>query len=157
MSKQNTMVLTTEEFPDMATFIDWLFGRLHAKYGSEWARQYDGLPIGDAKSDWGSELAWTFGRQDVIRFALQNLPERCPNSIQFRNICRAAPAKTAVLLAEPKSNPVFIKEVLSKLAAPAAKTDGREWARRKLAAHAAGDRVGVFGLKLARQALGMAA
>lgn len=157
MSKQNTMTLTTEEFPAMAEFIDWLFGRLHAKYGSEWSRQYDGLPITDAKSDWSSELAWTFGKPDVIRFALQHLPERCPNSIQFRNICRAAPAKAAVLLAEPKSNPVFIAKVLARLSDAPAKTDGREWARRKLAAHAAGDRVGPFGLKLAQQAMGLAA
>ncbi len=157
MSKQNEMVLVEESFPAMAEFIDWLFRRLHAKYGSEWSRQWDGMPISDAKSDWSCELAWTFCQPDVIRFALQNLPERCPNSIQFRNICRAAPAKSAVLLAEPKSNPVFIAKVLAQLSDAPAKTDDKEWARRKLAAHAAGDRVGVFGLKLARQALGVAA
>lgn len=129
MSKQNTMVLTEEVFPAMAEFIDWLFKRLAAKYGGEWVRQWDGVPIGDAKSDWGFELSWTFGKPDVIRYALQNLPERCPNSIEFRNICRRAPTPDAPKDERRKADPVRVKAVLANLA-PATAVGRLDWAHR---------------------------
>ena len=143
--------------PTMADVIDRLFSRLSATYGADWTRQWKDIPISDVKTAWGHELAGYINHMGAIAYALDNLPDRCPNVIQFRNICRAAPARDVPRIEAPKANPEIIAHVLSKLAEPAPKTDGREWARRKLAAHAAGDRVGVFGLNLARQALGVAA
>lgn len=157
MSKKNEMVLVDLTFPAMSDFINWLFNRLHAKYGADWTRQWDGMPIGDAKSDWGNELAWTFGKPDVIRFALQNLPERCPNSIQFRNICRAAPAPAVVAEVIPKADPARVKAAIASIAPPSDNPHGEKaWAYRLKQRHADGDRLSVFQISSYRTALGVA-
>lgn len=140
----------------MAEVIDRLFTRLSASYGAEWTRQWKDIPIVDMKTAWGHELAGFITDLPAIAQALDNLPERCPNVIQFKALCRASrTVKTALLLAEPKSNPVFIKEVLAKLAAPAPKTDGREWARRIIARQEAGEYIFPCTLGMAMSALGM--
>jgi len=122
------MIVEVTTCPNMATFIDWLFDRLHTTYGASWKRQFDGLPESSVKSQWGYELAWAFGRKEVIRFALENLPERPPNGIEFRNLCRKAPAPTVVLLPEPKADPARVRAALQTI--PPAPVVGRlDWAR----------------------------
>lgn len=139
----------------MAESIDWLFSRMAAIYGPEWKRQCGDTPIGDIKTEWGYALAWCAGRPDAIRHALDNLPERCPNVIAFRNLCRSAPKAAPLLLAEPKSDPVFVAQVLAKLSDAPAKTDGREWARRIVARKAAGEYILPCTLGMAMSALGL--
>ena len=139
----------------MADVIDRLFTRLAATYGPEWTRQCGVTPMTDIKTAWGHELAWCIKDLTIIAQVLDNLPERCPNVIQFKNLCRAIPSKTALLLPEPKSDPVFVKQVLAKLADPAPKTDGKEWARRIVARKEAGEYIFPCTLAMAMSALGM--
>ena len=90
---------------------------------------------------------------------MENLPERCPNVIAFRNICRVAPVADVPSLPEPKADPERMRAELAKLAplrsatatANIAASDGKAWAKRLIARHAAGDAVSNYGIKIALQ------
>ena len=79
-------------------WIEKIFTRLHGIYGREFWLQYatgavDGCDPGveNAKIAWAEELGIFSNRPEAIAYALQNLPERFPNAIKFRDICKAAP------------------------------------------------------------------
>jgi hypothetical protein len=138
--------------------IDRLFERLAATYGAAWTRQWADVPMSDAKTAWAHELSGYGNRLDVLAWALENLPERCPNVIEFRNMCRRAPAPDLPRLPEPKADPERLKAELSKLGeirAQVAKssTDGRDWAGRILAKKKS--TVSAYAWKCAEQAMGM--
>jgi hypothetical protein len=141
-----------------APWTEKIFMKLTLIYGRDFTARWEGMNICDIKTDWSHELSGYENRPKSIAWALQNLPAgKPPTVLEFRKLCNTLPQEATVFIEQPKANPAFIAEVLSKLSDPMPKTDGREWARRKLAAHAAGDRVGIFGLNLARQALGVTA
>ena len=71
--------------------VDRIFLRLLATYGTEFSGRYAGVQDGDLKSMWAHELAGFASDLPSIAWALENLPERCPNAIAFRNLCRQAP------------------------------------------------------------------
>lgn len=137
----------------MAEVIDRLFSRLLATYGAAWTRQLSDVPIADVKTAWGYELSGYIDHLDAIAYGLDNLPERCPNVIQFRNLCRAAPARDVPRIEAPKADPARVAEVLAKLSTPTEKVDSKEWARRIIARHTQGDRIGVFALNQAQSGL----
>jgi len=141
--------------------IDRLFERLSATYGADWTRQWVGVPITDVKTAWAYELSGYANRLEALAWALDNLPEHCPNAIQFRNLCRMAPAPEAPRLPEPKADPERLKRELSKLgeirakAVAAPTVDHKAWARRIVARHADGEKVNQTSLQMARDALRM--
>ena len=138
----------------MAEVIDRLFSRLSATYGADWTRQWASVPISDVKTAWGHELANFIYDLPAIAGALDNLPERCPNPLQFKALCKAnRTVKTTLLLPEPKSDPALVAHVLSKMTAPAPKADSKDWARRILARKADGEIVNPAALKMAQGAL----
>ncbi len=94
--------------------IDRLFERLAATYGSAWSRQWSDVPLADVKTAWAHELSGYGGRLEVLAWALENLPERAPNIIEFRNLCRRSPAPEAPRLPEPKADPERLARELSK-------------------------------------------
>jgi hypothetical protein len=124
--------------------VDRLFERLGATYGEQWNRQWVNIPINDVKSAWGHELSGFGGQLEAIAWGLENLPERCPNVIEFRNLCRRAPAPELPRLPEPKADPERVRRELSKLGqikqqVLTIKTlDSKEWARRLIARHEGG-------------------
>lgn len=117
------------------------------------------VPINDVKTAWGHELHGFAGRLEAIAWALENLPERCPNVIEFRNLCRKAPEPEEKKLPEPAINPERLRSELAKLipavqaARKAAANDGLAWARRIVGRYDGGDKVPPACLKLARDAL----
>lgn len=140
--------------------IDRLFERLSATYGAAWTRQWADVPINDLKAAWAHELAGFAGNLEALAWALENLPERCPNVIEFRNLCRRAPAPELPRLPEPKADPERLKLELSKLGAVRAKAvagaglvDHKAWARRIMGRFDAGDRINPTTLRFAREAL----
>lgn len=141
--------------------IDRLFERLSATYGADWTRQWAGVPITDVKTAWAHELSAYGNRLDALAWALDNLPENCPNAIQFRNICRSAPAPVVAQLPEPKADPERLKRELMKLGDLRVQTvssgpvDHRAWAKRLIAKHEGGERVSSCSLQMARNALRM--
>lgn len=143
--------------------IDRLFERLTATYGTQWVRIWEGIPIQDVKTAWGHELE-TFGSAPGMRsiaWALDNLPDRAPNAVQFRNLCRTAPAEAAPALPLPPANPERMRAELAKLGhvekAKRMPTTGgidhKGWAKALIARDAAGEKVRPISLKFAREAL----
>jgi len=139
---------------------DHLFNRLLAVYGAQWSKQWQDVPMQDAKEAWARELGQFSGRLQAIACALQNLPERAPNAVQFRNLCRAAPEADVPALPMPAANPAQMREELAKLGhVPGAKvqttTGMMDWAPAIIARHAAGEKITptVLGMALEVDAL----
>lgn len=147
-----------------AEVIDRLFSRLSAVYGVAWDRQMGSAPLSDVKSAWAHELAGFADKLGMLAWALDNLPERCPNVIEFKHLTRRAPVPEAARLPEPKADPARVAAELAKVA-PAVESarstlgfvDHKAWAKRLIARHAAGERLTPTCLRFARQALGVEA
>lgn len=136
--------------------VDRLFDRLTATYGRQFLGLYEGLDVSAVKTLWAHELAGFAPRLHDIAWALEHLPERAPNVIEFRNLCRKAPAPDTPRLPEPPADPARLRAEMAKLgeimAAPV-DNSGKAWAHRIIARHDAGDRVALASLKLARAAI----
>lgn len=141
--------------------VDRIFQRLAATYGERWDRSLGSAPMGDVKAAWAHELAGFAEHLTSIAWALEHLPDRCPNVIEFRNLCRKAPAPELPRLPEPEASPERLRAELAKLAdvRKAARAGGdadpRAWARRIVARAEAGQPVSSLPLRLAREALGL--
>lgn len=144
--------------------VDYVFRCLAAAYGSAWDRSLGAAPLADIKKIWCEDLSEFIRSENskrAILWALKNRPETVPNSIQFRNLCRHAPAVEASRIEAPKADPERIKVELAKLvplrqAAPTAH-DPRAWARSILVDHKSGLRRSPTVVLMARQAFGDAA
>lgn len=75
--------------------IDRLFSALVVRYGSPFTDRWRDLDLEIVKADWARELAGFAGNLGAIRHALDHLPERPPNVIDFRKLCNAAPTANA--------------------------------------------------------------
>ena len=85
--------------------IESLFAKLAVVYGSEWVRKWEGVDMTLVKGDWDAVLAGL--TTDQIVYGLSKLPERPPNAIQFRELCRHAPVyfEAAQIGYRPAVNP----------------------------------------------------
>lgn len=141
--------------------IDRLFQRLAATYLSSWTRMLADVPVNDVKAAWAHELAGFEKDLDSVAWALENLPERCPNVIEFRNLCRRAPMPELPRLPEPKANPERLRAELAKLADVRAKVvapnagGAKDWAHRIMNRFNAGEGIRPVSLRFAREALGI--
>ena len=140
--------------------VDRLFSRLTMTYGPTFTRTFEGLDLNEVKSLWSHELAFycTQDRMIDVAWALENLPERAPNIIEFRNLCRKAPEREKPRLPEPKADPVRLQKELARLGEIREKVlttavDHKAWARRIIARHQAGDKLNLTILGFAKEAL----
>lgn len=140
--------------------IDRLFSRLGATYGAAWDRGIGTTPIADIKAAWAHELSGFSDKMELLAWALENLPEKCPNVIEFRNLARRAPAPEAPKLPEPKADPERVRAELAKLSpvvssikAPTAAYDPKAWAKRLIARSDAGEKLNPTTLRFAKEAL----
>lgn len=137
--------------------IDRLFERLSVTYGAAWIRMYEGMDSNAVKSVWMHELDGFEDKLHAIAWALDHLPERVPNVVEFRGMCRAAPALIVPMLTPPKADPERVKAAFEKLNAPApedkyAQYGGAAWAYRIVDKHNAGSkRYAALTLKMARE------
>ena len=139
--------------------IDRLFTRLGATYGLQWDRSMGSTPLNDAKSLWAHELSVFGNSLHRIAWALENLPPKCPNVIEFKHLCRQAPSAENPQLPEPKADPARLKAELSKLGeirSQVTKTsiDHKAWAHKILDRHKAGEKLNPTTLRFAKEALG---
>lgn len=140
--------------------IDRLFERLASTYGSEWSNRWMGQDENKVKSIWAHELSAYTHNLEAIAFALENLPPRSPNCIEFKQLCRMAPRKeNAPAIELTKADPARVAAEFAKLreafkAKPASEYDPKAWARIILARHAAGEPIRAINVQFARSALG---
>lgn len=140
--------------------VDRLFEKLAVTYGADWDRSFGNTPIYDVKASWAHELSGFADKLQMIAWALENLPERCPNVIQFRNIARLAPAPEVPRLPKPKADPARVAAELAKLSptleaikAPKRNVDHKEWAKRLIARHNEGEVLNPTVFRFAKEAL----
>ena len=144
------------------TAVDRLFDRLSATYGRQFIGVYEGLEPSAIKTLWAHELDGFANRLGDIAWALENLPERAPNVIEFRNLCRRAPRSEADRLPEPPADPKMVRAELAKLkpildrAKHSGPRLGLDWARSIVRKKEAGGLVSPLPLKMAREALARA-
>lgn len=137
-------------------WVDRIFEKLSRTYGREFLSRWDGLPLAEVKDDWAHELAGFANWPEAIKYGLENMPpDRAPTVLQFRDICRKAPAKAVKALPAPVADPDRVKAEIAKLAQrnPMGKQDPKDWARRILARHEAGEKLNPTTLRFAREAL----
>ena len=100
----------TQQLPD--SWIDRIFARLQGVYGRDFTGNFstglvDGVDLGieNTKQVWAEELACFSTAPMAIKYALEHLPTRSPNAIQFREACRVAPTVDASLKITQKLSP----------------------------------------------------
>ena len=135
--------------------IDRIFQRMAATYGAAWDRSLGNAPISDIKTAWGHELAGFENSLEDIAWAFDNLPERAPNVIEFKKICRLAPVKDVPQLAAPPADPERLKAELAKLGHITRKprASDKDWARAIINRANAGEKVRPISLRFAKEAL----
>lgn len=141
--------------------IERLFQRLTATYGNEFATKWDSVSMVDLKTAWAHELAAFSDNLNAIGWALENLPERCPNLIQFKSLCKQAPRPDTLALDEPKAPADVVDQELAKMAAEAFKAptddngtvDHKRWAKKLKARHDKGEVLGLVQVRMYKEAL----
>lgn len=141
--------------------VEYVLQRLAATYGAEWDRAIGRAPINDVKSVWLNAIGGFTQSNDAkraIMWALDNLPERAPNAIQFRNLCLKAPAIEQKRLAPPPADPAIVADALAKISAMTAKKpaqgyDHKAWAKRIMQRVTDGELVNPTSARMAREAL----
>ena len=139
--------------------VDRLFDRLTATYGRQFLNMYEGMNSNAIKTIWAHELGGYTQRMGDIAWALENLPERAPNAIELRNLCRKAPTPDNIPLPAPPADPGRVRAELAKLrpmvaaAASAGANRNIEWARRIVGRYEGGEKVNALPLQMAREAL----
>lgn len=141
--------------------IERLFQRLTATYGSEFVNKWDKVSLADVKTAWAHELAFTSENLNAIGWALQNLPDRCPNLIEFKSLVKGAPRPTTMALEAPKAPVEVVDRVMAEIASKAFKTprdekgqvDHKRWAKKLLQRHKKGEALGLHQIKAYKAAL----
>lgn len=136
--------------------VDRIFRRLAATYGAAWDRSMGSAPMDDVKRVWVEDLAGFAHQLGLVAWALENLPERVPNVIEFRALCRRAPLHDAPRLTEPQANPERIQVELDRLRdlrKKAGASSFRDWARRIVARYEAGENITRAQLTMAQDAI----
>jgi len=142
--------------------VERIFTRLTATYGREFTGKWDGQEIAPVKSLWAHELAAFNDQLKCIAWALENLPAKAPNLIEFKQLCRQAPRDMYVALDGPKVDRTIVDAEMAKIAASAlkpkaegGKVDYRAWAKRLKARHDSGEKLGMYQISKYREALGL--
>ena len=137
--------------------IDRLFERLSLTYGNAWDNSLGTAPLNEIKTFWMNQLSGFMQSKESmmsISWALNHLPERPPNLIQFKNLCYQAPAVEKPQLPSPPADPERVKQELAKLGAMnKPKSDPKDWARKILGDYAAGVKKYPTVVQMARDAL----
>ena len=143
-------------------WVDRIWAKLTVTYGAgflnRW-RDMEANALNAVKSDWMHELSAFENAPHAIAFALDNLPEKPLNVIEFKNLCRQAPRLEIPQLEAPKANPEIVAKVLAGLAPVknTPKVDHKGWAHAILADVASGVKRTPTVIQMARNAIREAA
>lgn len=146
------------------TWVDQIFARLTVRYGDRFLNRWSnaGVDLDLVRQDWSRELAGFKNWPGAIAFAIANLDaEKPPTAAMFRTIALRAPKPDRVALPEPAADPERIAAELAKLAplqqatATAGPKDDKAWAHKIIARYEYGQKIGVYALRCAHEALGL--
>ena len=77
------------EMPMDIRVIKIIFKKMKLTYGKAFIDQYRDVQMQEVMQNWAKELAGF--RPHEIDYVLERLPDKPPNVIQFRAVCRMAP------------------------------------------------------------------
>ena len=110
------------------SWVEKIFARMQGIYGRDFTGQFstgmvNGVDAGleNAKATWAEELGGFVKWPEAIAYALEHLPERVPNCIKFKEICRMAPRPEPIKLEhkiteeQAAKNKQRIKEIIDGL------------------------------------------
>jgi len=140
--------------------VERLFEKLQLTYGTEFTNKWGELNSMDLMTNWAFELAQFADNLNAIGWALQNLPDRCPNLIEFKNLCKQAPRPITIALDAPKAPVEVIDREISKMLAglvkkPTDAGDHKRWARRLKERHEKGEHLSPYQINCYKTALDM--
>ena len=143
--------------------IERLFEKLQLTYGTEFTNKWGELNSMDLMTNWAHELSQFSNNLNAIGWALQNLPDRCPNLIEFKSLCKQAPRPSTTALEAPKAPAEVVDRVLAEIAAKAMKlpankngvTDHKRWARKLKERHEKGEKLSPYQINCYKTALDM--
>ena len=140
--------------------IERLFEKLQLSYGTEFTNKWGNLDSIDLMTNWAHELAQFADNLTAIGWALQNLPDRCPNLIEFKSLCKQAPRPQYEALDAPKAPVEVIDREISKMLAgllkkPADTIDHKRWAKRLKQRHENGEILSPYQINCYRTALNL--
>ena len=157
-----TSLATSPDTPNAlpSAWIDRLFDRFAAMYGRHWFDLWADVPMADVKDAWRTDLAKVSG--DQIRRALEHCRTQCkfpPTLPEFVSLCRAfvvAPDRLA--LPAPRGEiPPDIAAGIGEARGTKDRRDPLHWAHEVLRLDAEGMYPSQYGVRLAREALGIVA
>ena len=96
--------------------VERLFTRLQATYGRDFMARYEGTDTNAVKASWAHELSSFAKDLHSLAWALEHLPERAPNVIEFRKIARQAPAPEVPRIEHDHAGRERIAAEMAKLA-----------------------------------------
>ena len=137
--------------------INKLFFRLSNVYGSQWSSLWKDNDIEEVKDLWAEELQFFANHLDSIGWALNHLPERVPNLVQFKKLCLEAPF-TNPTPAIDYTRPAPIPEAIAvemKNIKPHPTFDHKAWAKKILADVENGIPRRYISVRFAKEALGI--
>ena len=143
--------------------VERLFDRLSMTYGTEFKNKWNGMPLNEVKSAWAHELGIFADNLNAIGWALQNLPDRCPNLIEFKSLCKQAPRPFTIALDAPKAPVEVVDKVLAEIALKAFKApkdengniDHKRWAKKLKMRHERGEKLSLYQIKCYKTALNL--
>lgn len=143
------------------TAIDRLFDRLSMIYGAEFTNKWAQLDVVELKSFWAHELGFYAEHLECIKWTLENLPDRCPNLIQFKALCKQAPRPEHKKLDYSKADVEVVDKELAKIASEALQApknelgivDHRRWAKKLAERHKNGEKLSLIQIKMYKEAL----
>lgn len=101
--------------PLQTSWVDHLFAKLTVRYGAAFLRQWPDADPALVKADWAEVLDGVRG--DSLSYTLRYLPAAPPNAIQFRDLCRRAPAPHQLQLPAPapSADPERVQRIMARL------------------------------------------
>jgi hypothetical protein len=109
-------------------WVEKILARLQGIYGREFTGQFstgmvNGIDAGleNAKVTWAEELSGFSKWPEAIGYALEHLPERVPNCIKFKELCRNAPRPEPVRIEyklteeQMAANKIKVKQMMEDL------------------------------------------
>ena len=140
--------------------VDRLFDRMVGTYGRDWTSKWEGVNPAAVKTVWAHELSVFGSNLNAIAWALENLPGKCPNVIEFKQLCRQAPAPITTMLNEPKAPAHVVDKEMAKIAeqvfksikSDQSKVDHTRWIQRLKDRQAKGERLSTYQIESMRKA-----
>lgn len=116
--------------PLPALWVDSLFARLLVRYGDDWLRKWNGVPMDAVKADWANALDGMV--PESISYALDHLPpDRPPTATQFRALAKGRPEYYEhKQLPAPRADDAVVAAAVAKALGPKSEVDPKAWAWR---------------------------